>query len=987
MPVADILEKEFIALIDRPLPELLAENKASVSKFQKILKDISFRIHGEVDRDINSQIINHSNYLTAFNTAISKINWLLKDRFYENDDGIHYKFDRLDLIINNHGREIKQFAYCIYNHCISLRDFFQKQQMDYEKLLSATGIKTRKTRNRNTGKRISSRESFEIKEGKKVNLRAVHTFLTNEEHPYIDRSTTFDDFEIPFSGAPVLNKVNWINANALHHFINRIHGIFDKSHILIKLIIMNPAMKNILRIFGVLLFLQLFQSCKKDEVPTLTTSEVVNFTGTGATTGGTIIDEGSARVIVRGVCWSTKTNPTIENSKTQDGAGDGVFTSQISDLDLSTTYYVRAYATNGAGTGYGNEISFKNPTTASITTTEASSITINSATSGGDVISDGGSPILSRGICWSISENPTIEDSVILNGSGTGVFPSNLSGLSPETTYYVRAFASSNLGTSYGNEISFVYHFPSCGTITDVDGNVYRTVTIGSQCWMMENLKTTTYNNGDLIGTTNSATFDISGESTPKYQWAYNGNEGNASTYGRLYTWFAVTDVRDLCPSGWHVPNRNDWNNLEEYLINNDYSYGDSGNAIAKSMAAAYGWSTSSVPGDVGNNQTSNNSSGFTGLPGGYRSDIGTFFGLGEYGNWSCSYYYWGSTYNHGIGYDSHILNGNESYTDNGVSVRCVMGVAPSCNTLQATNITSTGVTLNGAINAYNLSTIVKFDYSTSPGGFGQSATAIQSPVTGTNIINVSADISDLMPGTMYFFRIRAESSTGVTFGNIFTFTTISGTVTDVEGNKYNTIAIGTQLWMAENLKTTRYSNGDIIGSTTPATLNLSGESTPEYQWAYDGDESNVAAYGRLYTWYAVTDSRGVCPSGWHVPADVEWTTLTDYLTDNGFGFNNGDNIAKSMAAQFNWMVSTIYGSVGYHQDGNNKSGFEGPAGGFRSYYGAFGALGFAGYWLSSTESDSDNVRYRSLSGDEIKVSRYYDSKQAGLSVRCLKDN
>ena len=103
-------------------------------------------------------------------------------------------------------------------------------------------------------------------------------------------------------------------------------------------------------------------------------------------------------------------------------------------------------------------------------------------------------------------------------------------------------------------------------------------------------------------------------------------------------------------------------------------------------------------------------------------------------------------------------------------------------------------------------------------------------------------------------------------------------TVTDIDGNVYQTVTIGTQVWMKENLKVTKYCNGDVIGTTTPASLDISGEDTPKYQWAPNGDESNVAVYGRLYTWHAVTDSRNVCPTGWHLPDDAEWATLTTFL-------------------------------------------------------------------------------------------------------------
>ena len=102
----------------------------------------------------------------------------------------------------------------------------------------------------------------------------------------------------------------------------------------------------------------------------------------------------------------------------------------------------------------------------------------------------------------------------------------------------------------------------------------------------------------------------------------------------------------------------------------------------------------------------------------------------------------------------------------------------------------------------------------------------------------------------------------------------------------YTTVTIGTQVWMAENLKTTKYSNGDSIGTTSPATLDISIESAPKYQWAYDGNESNVTTHGRLYTWYTVTDSRNVCPIGWHLPTDAEWSTLTTYLGGEGVAAN-----------------------------------------------------------------------------------------------------
>jgi uncharacterized protein (TIGR02145 family) len=213
-------------------------------------------------------------------------------------------------------------------------------------------------------------------------------------------------------------------------------------------------------------------------------------------------------------------------------------------------------------------------------------------------------------------------------------------------------------------------------------------------------------------------------------------------------------------------------------------------------------------------------------------------------------------------------------------------------------------------------------------------------------------------------------------------------TVTDVDGNVYNTVMIGTQVWMKENLKTTKYRNGDEIGTTTPATLDISGESTPSYEWAYDGNESNVAYYGRLYTWYAVTDIRGVCPTGWHLPTDVEWTTLTDYLINNGYGYGgSGDDIAKSIASTSGWTADPTAGNVGNDLVSNNSSGFTAPPSGYRNYYGAFDYIGGSGvYWWSSSEYSTTYAFLRRIYYSYSSVSRNFIYKYYGLSVRCLKD-
>lgn len=188
----------------------------------------------------------------------------------------------------------------------------------------------------------------------------------------------------------------------------------------------------------------------------ISTTALSSITQTTASSGGTVSSDGGASIISRGVCWSNTTaSPTITNSKTTDGTGIGTFSSSLTGLLPGTTYYVRAYATNSVGTVYGNTRSFTTESATipmGITTTSISSITQISASSGGSITNDGGATITSKGICWSsTTSNPTISNSNTNNGLGVTSFLSSLTGLLPNTTYYVRAYATNSVGIAYGN--------------------------------------------------------------------------------------------------------------------------------------------------------------------------------------------------------------------------------------------------------------------------------------------------------------------------------------------------------------------------------------------------------------------------------------------------------------------------------------------------------------------------------------------------------
>ena len=457
-------------------------------------------------------------------------------------------------------------------------------------------------------------------------------------------------------------------------------------------------MKNALIILSMITLIIMSYSCLKEKptTPTVTTTEITEITQTSATSGGEVKNEGGASVISRGVCWSTSSDPTIANSKTTESGGAVNFTSNITQLIPNTMYYVRAYATNSSGTGYGNQVLFSSkPLSApSLTTNEVISITPTSAVSGGNIVSDGGASIIERGVCWGTDAYPTISNNKTIDGSGTGTFTSNISGLNANTIYYLRAYANNGSWTSYGSMLTFT---PSqYYQITDIEGNVYKAVTIGTQIWMKENLKSTKYNDGSsLTKITENAAW--AGLTSPAYCWYNNDESTYKATYGALYNWYAVNEAstggKNICPVGWHVPSQAQWTILSDYLINNGYGYEGRVSYIGKSLASTSGWvAMTDINGDgviegsgsASDDQGSNNSSGFTGFPGGARSgkngesDLdGTFYGMGYIGIWwSVMESEYGGIFilaNSQIVLNGgDVLNGSSQYGNFGYSVRCL---------------------------------------------------------------------------------------------------------------------------------------------------------------------------------------------------------------------------------------------------------------------------------------------------------------------------
>ena len=710
-------------------------------------------------------------------------------------------------------------------------------------------------------------------------------------------------------------------------------------------------------------------------------------------------------------------------------------------------------------------------------TISPNTVTSTTAISGGQITNDGGAPVTARGVCWSTTDIiPHIGLATkTSDGSGIGVFTSSITGLTPQTNYYVRAYATNSAGTSYGELENFKTTAPEPPVINDPDGNVYHPDTIGSQIWMVENLKTTKYRNGDPIpGETDNLLWN--GLSTGA-QCSYANDVNNATNYGRLYNWYAVNDPRNLAPVGWHIPTDAEWKILTDYLTNNGYGYGGYGSEIGKSMAAKSGWSSYGTMGTIGNDPATNNRSGFTGLPGGSRLTNGAFSGITNHGLW------WSSSANLATDAWVRYLSyggggvGNPSYNKHfGLSVRCVKDGVPNVSSTTVSSIEKTSAasggnviangggivtergvcwsttpaptialstkTSNGSgiglftstitgltakttyyvrayatngdgtgygneVNFTTLATVpsisttaasaIKMTTSTSGGNItsdGGAAviargvcwstspdptTANNKTTNGSGIGSFTANLSGLSANTTYYIRAYATNSAGTGYGDEVSFITYeadTGTFTDIDNNSYKFVTIGTQVWMAENLKTTKYNDGTPIPLVTDKnTWSLS--SSPAYCWYNNDETTNKSLYGALYKWYTVYTGK-LCPIGWHLPSNAEWTTLSSYL---GGEVEAGGKLKET--GTIHWMNPNT--------GATNETGFAAVPSGYRSYFdGDYDTLRYGAYWWSSSE-DPAYYGWSELFSNNSSLKSYnlnfnYFAKKYGRSVRCLRD-
>jgi uncharacterized protein (TIGR02145 family) len=400
-----------------------------------------------------------------------------------------------------------------------------------------------------------------------------------------------------------------------------------------------------------LLLLTLFISCKKEadkSAPHLITGAPYNITYNSVKVNGSGIDNGP--IIEKGFCWSDSKTPDINDNKLIVGEGDADFEGTITGLEPSHAYYIRAYATNKYRTGYGAILGVITSTIPEVPTVDrlnTYSITKTSAVLKGVIRSFGQAPLDSFGVCWSTHPDPTKEDHVQLVSLVNGVFNFNttISGLEPNTLYYIRSFTTTDYGTVYAttNTLLKTYY----GTVTDYDGNTYYTVKIGEMEWMAENLNVTRFNDGTPLQYASSSS---SWYGTSQAAYSENSTE---SIYGNFYNWYCAYNSKNIAPVGWHVPTKNDWE-----LFYSLTGGGSNSNAV-KIQGNEYWYTPNSAT----------NESGFSAIGTGYR------YTTGNYTSQLSVAYFWADDFYYAcmqIASGSYMSLGSVGSPLNGLNIRCV---------------------------------------------------------------------------------------------------------------------------------------------------------------------------------------------------------------------------------------------------------------------------------------------------------------------------
>jgi uncharacterized protein (TIGR02145 family) len=596
------------------------------------------------------------------------------------------------------------------------------------------------------------------------------------------------------------------------------------------------------------------------------------------------------------------------------------------------------------------------PTFPVLTTNTASVIGVRNVNLGGNILSDGNSPVIERGVVLHTSTNPTTSNNKVPIGDGIGSFTSTIENLKGNTIYFVRAYAITALGTEYGNEINFTTlpaSLPIASTkpITSITNKTAASGGIilndgGSDiiakgiCW--SNNPNPTILNANFttegVGIDSFVSFITGLSPNASYYVRAYVTSGSGTSYGNELFFQTNTFPPQISPtiSAFNISEIGSHTASFSATISSDINH------IA---SRGFCWSPLPNPTILNNHvevgkgvgSFSIKQEGFTGGGTKYHARA---FAVNSYG------VFYGEEKIFFTQFDVPTIQ-LSSLKDFGLSAFAYINIPDS----GGKTITQRGIVYSTTENPTTLNNKI---------------------LSGTGIGEFSITITGLTQKTTYFVRAFASNEVGTAYSNQIKLTTntASTTISDIEGNTYNTINIGNQIWMTSNLSTSRFRNGVYI----PYILNST-------QWAttkspalsfYNHDNNFESNYGKQYNWYAVADPQGLCPVGWHIPTNSDWTVLSDNLG----GLNLAGGRMKNAGTTF-WI---------FPSNGTNASGFNGLPGGFRNVDGTFGILLHNAYWWSATDENEQNAFSRSIVYTDNVLSVNSSLKNQGFSIRCLKD-
>lgn len=418
-----------------------------------------------------------------------------------------------------------------------------------------------------------------------------------------------------------------------------------------------------------------------DPMPAIILDSITNIGSSYATCHGTLLSNGGDPNTVVGLCWDVSPNPTNTGNHIEWNGTIGAFNQIIGGIH-DTICYVRPYATNMAGTVYGNTLFFVPDTMSTSVLVSLVHLDHNFATIRVTIVCDSTSTITNRGLCMDTLPQPDLSDLDFSATVNANTFDTHVGNLERASTYYLRGHCISNGTLLYSNDfilLTVAEDGQACigtPTMTDYEGHVYNTVQIGAQCWMRSNLYTTHYADGTDIPTGDVGAGLYSKYEPYYYHLTYNTNLIPA--YGYAYNWKALTNnsttlnvnAQGICPDGWHIPDITEWSTLRDYT-GAHYACGGNNANVAKALAGVSGWNTSTENCSPGAYAANNNLTNFSAYPSG--GHINNTFHVGQVAYlWSRTVHYTSSALVYKISYDSPNISQYYYYYDRAYPVRCL---------------------------------------------------------------------------------------------------------------------------------------------------------------------------------------------------------------------------------------------------------------------------------------------------------------------------